>query len=180
MNVAHMGMAVFIMGVSMVNTYEVERDVRMEVGDTVTMSNYTFRFDGVTEVEGPNYMATRGQILVTVDGKTEVVLFPEKRTYFVQTMPMTEAAIDSGLFRDLYVSLGEAVGGGAWSVRIYYKPFVNWIWGGAFMMMVGGIFAVSDRRYRLAMRKRKDAVKTAAQDQPTSAPPAPVQSTIKE
>jgi cytochrome c-type biogenesis protein CcmF len=157
MNVAHMGIAVFIMGVTMVNSYEVEKDMRMEVGDTVDMSNYTFRFDGVTEIEGPNYTAYRGQVLVTVDGKTEVVLFPEKRTYFVQTMPMTEAAIDTGLFRDLYVSLGEDVGGGAWSVRVYYKPFVDWIWGGALIMMIGGLFAVSDRRYRLGSRKPKAA-----------------------
>jgi cytochrome c-type biogenesis protein CcmF len=92
---------------------------------------------------------------VSVDGDVETVLFPEKRTYFVQTMPMTEAAIDTGLFRDLYVSLGEPVGRGAWSVRVYYKPFVDWIWGGALLMGIGGIFAVSDRRYRLTSRKRK-------------------------
>ncbi|MCK4585743.1 MAG: heme lyase CcmF/NrfE family subunit, partial [Gammaproteobacteria bacterium] len=167
MNVAHLGVAAFILGVTMVKSYEVEKDMRMEVGDTVTMSNYTFRFDGVTEIKGPNYTASRGQILVTVDGKTETVLFPEKRTYLVQTMPMTEAAIDSGLFRDLYVSLGEPVGGGAWSVRVYYKPFVDWIWGGAFLMMIGGIFAVSDRRYRLATRKRKSKVAVTSQQAAT-------------
>jgi len=155
MNVAHTGVAIFIMGVTMVKSYEVEKDMRMDVGDTVEMAHYTFRFDGVTEIEGPNYTANRGQVLVTVDGKTETVLHPEKRTYLVQKMPMTEAAIDTGLFRDLYVSLGEPVGKGAWSVRIYYKPFVDWIWGGAFIMALGGIFAVSDRRYRLVSRKRK-------------------------
>jgi cytochrome c-type biogenesis protein CcmF len=163
MNVAHLGVAVFIMGVTMVNSYEVEKDMRMEVGDTVTMSNYTFRFDGVTEIQGPNYKANRGQITVTVDGDIETVLFPEKRTYFVQTMPMTEAAIDTGLFRDLYVSLGEPVGRGAWSVRVYYKPFVDWIWGGALLMGIGGIFAVSDRRYRLTSRKRKAQAKVVNQ-----------------
>lgn len=163
MNVAHLGVAVFIIGVTMVKTYEVEKDVRMEVGDTVAMSNYTFRFDGVTEIQGPNYKANRGQITVLVDGDTETVLFPEKRTYFVQTMPMTEAAIDTGLFRDLYVSLGEPVGRGAWSVRVYYKPFVDWIWGGALLMGIGGIFAVSDRRYRLTSRKRKAKEQAASQ-----------------
>jgi len=178
MNVAHIGVAVFIMGVTMVNTYEVEKDMRMEVGDTVTMSSYTFRFDGVTEIEGPNYTAYRGQILVTVGDETEAVLFPEKRTYLVQTMPMTEAAIDTGLFRDLYVSLGEPVGNGAWSVRVYYKPFVDWIWGGAFLMMIGGIFAVSDRRYRLASRKRK--AQKAVASQVTTGQTAPVQSTERE
>ena len=167
MNVAHMGVGVFIMGVTMVNSYEVEKDMRMEVGDTVEMSNYTYRFDGVTEVKGPNYNSSRGQVTVTVDGEIETVLFPEKRTYLVQTMPMTEAAIDTGLFRDLYVSLGEPVGGGAWSVRVYYKPFVDWIWGGALLMGIGGMFAVSDRRYRLASRKRKVKATTddAATDQ---------------
>ncbi|HEC19922.1 MAG TPA: heme lyase CcmF/NrfE family subunit [Gammaproteobacteria bacterium] len=162
MNIAHFGVGVFIMGVTMVKSYEVEKDMRMEVGDTVTMGGYTFRFDGVTEIKGPNYTASRGQILVTRNGKTETVLFPEKRTYLVQTMPMTEAAIDTGLFRDLYVSLGEPVGNGAWAVRVYYKPFVDWIWGGAFIMAIGGIFAVSDRRYRLATRKRKVQDKAVA------------------
>jgi cytochrome c-type biogenesis protein CcmF len=176
MNVAHLGVAVFIIGVTMVKTYEVEKDVRMEVGDTVTMSNYTFRFDGVTEIKGPNYTANRGQITVLVDGDTETVLFPEKRTYLVQTMPMTEAAIDTGLFRDLYVSLGEPVGRGAWSVRVYYKPFVDWIWGGPLLMMIGGIFAVSDRRYRLATRKRK-AQKVAATDEPVTGQLASAEST---
>jgi cytochrome c-type biogenesis protein CcmF len=163
MNIAHIGVGVFIMGVTMVNTYEVEKDMRMEVGDTVTMGSYTFRFDGVTEVEGPNYTSNRGQVLVTVGDETETVLFPEKRVYRVQTMPMTEAAIDTGLFRDLYVSLGEPVGNGAWSVRVYYKPFVDWIWGGAFFMMIGGLFAISDRRYRLAARKLKAQQKAPAQ-----------------
>ena len=153
MNVAHMGVGIFIIGVTMVKTYEVEKDVRMEVGDTVTMGSYTFRFDGVTETEGPNYTANRGQILVTRNGSTETVLFPEKRVYRVQTMPMTEAAIDTGLTRDLYVSLGEPVGNGAWAVRVYYKPFVDWIWFGAFTMALGGLLAISDRRYRLASKK---------------------------
>ena len=155
MNLAHLGIGIFIIGVTMVKTYEVEKDVRMEVGDTVTMAAYTFRFDGVTEAEGPNYRAFRGQVLVTRGGEPEAVLFPEKRTYFVQTMPMTEAAIDTGLFRDLYVSLGEPVSNGAWSVRVYYKPFVDWIWGGALVMALGGLFAISDRRYRLATRRRR-------------------------
>jgi len=180
MNVAHVGVAVFIMGVTMVNTYEVEKDMRMEVGDTVTMANYTFRFDGVTEIEGPNYTASRGQVLVTIDGETEAVLFPEKRVYFVQTMPMTEAAIDTGLFRDLYVSLGEPVGNGAWSVRVYYKPFVDWIWGGAFLMAIGGIFAISDRRYRLVSRKRKVRAKGKESEQATTGQAVTAQSFERE
>jgi len=139
--------------VTMVKTYEVEKDMRMDVGDTVTMGNYTFRFDGVTQIEGPNYTANRGQVLVTKGDSTATVMFPEKRVYRVQTMPMTEAAIDTGFFRDLYVSLGEPVDRGAWSVRVYYKPFVDWIWGGCLVMALGGLLAISDRRYRLATRK---------------------------
>ena len=163
MNVAHFGVGVFIMGVTMVQTYEVEKDMRMEVGDTVTMGSYTFRFDGVTEIEGPNYTANRGQVLVTKNGSTATVLFPEKRVYRVQTMPMTEAAIDTGLTRDLYVSLGEPVGRGAWSVRVYYKPFVVWIWGGCAIMAIGGFLAISDRRYRLAAKKISETKKADAQ-----------------
>ncbi|WP_455218224.1 heme lyase CcmF/NrfE family subunit, partial [Kaarinaea lacus] len=163
MNTAHLGVGIFIMGVTMVQTYEVEKDVRMEMGDTVTLSGYTFRLDHVLEVEGPNYTANRGQVLVTRNGETETVLFPEKRVYRVQTMPMTEAAIDTGLFRDLYVSLGEPVGRGAWSVRVYYKPFVDWIWGGCVIMALGGLLAISDRRYRLAARKLSEAKKAGAE-----------------
>ena len=152
MQVAHVGVAVFIIGVTMVKTYEMEKDVRMDVGDTTTVAGYTFRFDGIVETQGPNYRASRGYIQVLKDGREILLMHPEKRTYNVQTMPMTEAAIDTGLTRDLYVSLGEPVSGGAWSVRIYYKPFVDWIWGGCLLMAIGGILAVSDRRYRLSVK----------------------------
>jgi cytochrome c-type biogenesis protein CcmF len=95
---------------------------------------------------------------VTKGDSVETTLFPEKREYVVQTMPMTEAGIDTGLTRDLYVSLGEPVGRGAWSVRIYYKPFVDWIWGGCFIMAMGGLLATTDRRYRLLARRRQEDV----------------------
>jgi cytochrome c-type biogenesis protein CcmF len=153
---AHFGVAAFILGVTMVTSYEVEKDMRMEVGDTVTMGGYTFQFNGVSKVKGPNYNANRGHIQVTKGGDVVTNLYPEKREYLVQTMPMTEAAIDTGLFRDLYVSLGEPVSGGAWSVRIYYKPFVDWIWGGCFVMALGGLLAITDRRYRLVTKKQQD------------------------
>lgn len=153
---AHFGVSVFIIGVTMVNSYQVEKDMRMEVGDTVEMGGYVFRFDGVTTVKGPNYTAQRGQVLATKNGKVEATLFPEKREYTVQTMPMTEAGIDTGLTRDLYVSLGEPVGRGAWSVRVYYKPFVDWIWVGCFIMAMGGLLATTDRRYRLLARRRQE------------------------
>jgi cytochrome c-type biogenesis protein CcmF len=120
------------------------------------MGGYTFQFNGVSKVKGPNYNANRGHIKVTKGDDLVTNLYPEKREYLVQTMPMTEAAIDTGLFRDLYVSLGEPVSGGAWSVRVYYKPFVDWIWVGCFIMAFGGFLAISDRRYRLVSKKREE------------------------
>jgi len=101
-------------------------------------------------VQGPNYQATRGTISVTKGERAVSTLYPEKRFYPVQQMAMTEAAIDTGLARDLYVSLGEPLPGGAWVVRVYHKPFVDWIWGGAFLMALGGVLSITDRRYRLA------------------------------
>jgi cytochrome c-type biogenesis protein CcmF len=148
MMVAHLGIAVFCIGVVMVKTYEVESDVKMAVGDTTTVRGYTFRFDGIKELQGPNYVAAQGQMQVSKDGRPVAELHPEKRIYRVQQNPMTEAAIDAGLTRDLYVSLGEAVDGGAWIVRVYVKPFINWIWGGCLLMALGGLLAISDRRYR--------------------------------
>jgi len=156
MQLAHFGVGVFIIGVTMVGAYEEEKDVRMDIGDTVSVGGYTFRFDGTTVVEGPNYKADRGRLVVTRDGRDVTVMFPEKRFYHVQQQVMTEAAIDTGLTRDLYVSLGEPVGRGGWSVRVYHKPFVDWIWGGCFLMGLGGLLAVCDRRYRVGSKKHSD------------------------
>jgi len=151
MQFAHLGVAVFIIGVTLVKGYETERDVRMDVGDTVLAGGYEFRFDGVTEAEGPNYVTARGRISISKNGKLVTELFPEKRQYNVSGMPMTEAAISTGLLGDLYVSLGEPIpdSKGAWAVRVYIKPFVDWIWAGCLLMALGGVLAVSDRRYRL-------------------------------
>jgi cytochrome c-type biogenesis protein CcmF len=148
MMVAHIGVAVFCFGVTMVKTYEVESDVKMAVGDTTTVRGYEFAFKGVKAVQGPNYEATRAQIEITRDGEKIAELHPEKRIYRVQQNPMTEAAIAAGLTRDLYVSLGEEVEGGAWIIRVYVKPFIDWIWGGCLLMALGGFLAVTDRRYR--------------------------------
>ena len=157
MQLAHLGVAVFIIGVTVVKGYETERDVRMNVGDTVDSGGYIFRFDGVRKVEGPNYTATQAQFTVTKDGKLVNELRPQKRIYNASGMPMTEAAIDKNLFRDLYVSMGEPIPGsqGAWAVRVYYKPFVVWIWLGCLLMALGGAMAISDRRYRVHSRKAK-------------------------
>jgi cytochrome c-type biogenesis protein CcmF len=150
MHLAHLGIAVVVVGITLVKGYEVERDVRMGLNDTVSIENYTFELVGVSNVDGPNYKALRGEIKVTKDNQFLEVLHPEKRKYFSSAMPMTEAAIDSGLFRDLYVSLGESIEGDKpqWSVRVFYKPFVSWLWYGAILMVLGGLLAVSDRRYR--------------------------------
>jgi cytochrome c-type biogenesis protein CcmF len=146
--------AAFIFGVALVKGYEVERDVQMGLGDTTTVAGYTFTFLGVREIQGPNYGAAQGQIKVTRNGETVAEMLPEKRVYRVQRNPMTEAAIRSGFTGDLYVSLGEPVAGSdAWIVRIYVKPFVNWIWGGCLLMAIGGVFAMTDRRYRRATRE---------------------------
>lgn len=154
MMVAHLGVAAFCFGVAMVKTYEVERDVKMNVGDTTTVRGYTFAFNGIKTLQGPNYVAVQGQIEVKDAGQSRW-MFPEKRTYRVQQNSMTEAAIDVGLSRDLYVSLGEQVEDGAWIVRVYVKPFIDWIWGGCLLMALGGVLAVTDRRYR---RKQDVAV----------------------
>ncbi|MBI2285969.1 MAG: heme lyase CcmF/NrfE family subunit [Nitrosomonadales bacterium] len=163
MQSAHLGVAIFIIGVTLVNGYETERDVRMEVGDTLREGGYEFRFNGATEIEGPNYMAAKGNMTVSKKGKLVTELYPEKRQYNASGMPMTEAAIDTGWLGDLYVSLGEPIpdSNGAWAVRVYIKPFVDWIWAGCLLMALGGVLAISDRRYRL---HRKAAVKRGAQD----------------
>jgi cytochrome c-type biogenesis protein CcmF len=158
MQLAHFGVAVFIIGVTLVRGFEVEKDLRMGIGDTTTIAGYSFRFDGAVQTQGPNYVATQGYVQVSRDGRDVVLMHPEKRVYTVQTMPMTEAAIDTGLLRDLYVSLGEPLDNGAWSVRIYYKPFVDWIWSGCLLMALGGLLAITDRRYRLApVREREES-----------------------
>ena len=156
MMLAHLGVAAFCFGVAMVKSHEVERDVKMDIGDSTTVRGYTFTFRGARELQGPNYVAMQGLIEVSVDGRKTNELRPEKRIYRVQQNPMTEAAIDTGFTRDLYVALGEAVDGGkAWIVRVYVKPFIDWIWGGAFMMALGGLLAATDRRYRVKKRSEQ-------------------------
>jgi cytochrome c-type biogenesis protein CcmF len=149
MTLAHMGVAVFILGVTLVRGYETERDLRMAPGETVAIGGYRFTFKGTKEVPGPNYAAIRGEFEVRREGSgNSFVMRPEKRMYEASGQTMTEAAIDTAFTRDLYVSLGEPVDAEAWGVRIYHKPFVDWIWGGCFIMAIGGFLALADRRYR--------------------------------
>ena len=153
MQLAHLGIAVFTIGVTMVGTYQEEKDVRMLAGESVSVGGYDIQLQGVSPVPGPNYKAMQGTFLLTRNGKLEATMYPEKRSYFSSTMPMTEAAIDASLTRDIYVSLGEELDDKAWAVRVYYKPFVDWIWGGCVLMALGGLLAMSDKRYRMKLKK---------------------------
>jgi cytochrome c-type biogenesis protein CcmF len=150
MTLAHLGVAIFILGVTLVKGYETERDLRMSPGEHVEVGGYDFTFRGTHQVPGPNYNAIRGEFEVRRAGSPTILMMlePEKRQFRASGMVMTEAAIDSGIARDLYVSLGEPVENGAWGVRVYHKPFVDWIWGGCFVMAIGGFLALCDRRYR--------------------------------
>jgi len=161
MQLAHIGVAVFIVGVTLVTGYQAEQDVRMSAGDRVSLGGYDFRMNGIREVPGPNYRAVRAEMEIWENGSLMRTMYPEKRSYLASGNAMTETAIDTGLFRDLYISLGEPVGSNAWSVRVHYKPFVTWIWGGALLLAIGGGLAVSDRRYALVARKEKLAQRTA-------------------
>ena len=149
---AHLGVAVFVVGVTLVKGYEAETDVRMEEGDTAELNGYTFRLASVNDVRGPNYTSARGTVEVTRGGAAVTTLKPEKRIYTVQNMPMTEAAIDYGFTRHLYVSLGEQLSPKVWIVRLYHKPYVGWIWSGCLIMAFGGLLAAIDRRYRVKAR----------------------------
>lgn len=149
MTVAHLGIAVTITGITIVSSYEKEISVKMYAGSSVEMSGYTINFNGIKNVKGPNYSAQQGQIEVYQDDEFVALLTPERRTYLVQTMGMTEAGIDGGLFRDVYVALGDPLPDGAWAVRVHYKPFVRWIWLGAILMGLGGFLAMLDKRYRV-------------------------------
>ncbi|MEN8261161.1 MAG: cytochrome c-type biogenesis CcmF C-terminal domain-containing protein, partial [Pseudomonadota bacterium] len=157
MTLAHTGIAVFVVGITLTSAYSVERDVRMAPGESLELAGYTFRFEGVKETAGANFQANEGRMVVTRDGEPVAILKPQKRVYRVQRMPMTEAAIDAGLTRDLFVALGEPLGGeGAWSLRLYHKPFIRWIWIGALFMAIGGLCAACDRRYRLALLRSRE------------------------
>jgi cytochrome c-type biogenesis protein CcmF len=157
MHLAHLGIAVTVAGITVVTNYENEKDVRMNPGDVVAIGGHELKLIAVRESTGPNYRSLAGEFEMSKDGKTLRSLYPEKRFYNSTAMPMTEAAIDTSLLRDVYVSLGEALPDGAWTVRVYHKPMVDWIWGGAFLMALGGLLAVLDKRYRLGARRPEQA-----------------------
>ncbi|HEX7218669.1 MAG TPA: heme lyase CcmF/NrfE family subunit [Burkholderiales bacterium] len=153
MVVAHIGVAVFVVGVTLVKGYESERDANIRPGESIALGRHVFRLEGVAPVDGPNYRAARATVSVTRDGKPVTTLYPERRVYTVQEQVMTEAAIDPGLTGDLYVSLGDPLEGGAWLLKVQHKPFIDWIWGGCLVMALGGLLAASDRRYRFSQKR---------------------------
>ena len=146
---AHCGLAVMVAGIPLVSFHEVERDIRMGPGDRASIGEYAFVFDSLDNYQGPNFDSTRGHFQVSYQGEPVVILHPEKRTYHASGQIMTEAAIDAGFWRDLYVAMGEPLDdGNAWAVRIYFKPGIRWIWLGSLIMAFGGVLALSDKRYR--------------------------------
>jgi cytochrome c-type biogenesis protein CcmF len=155
MTFAHFGIGLFVIGVTMVETYGIARDIGMKPGDTAVVEDYSFTFVGSRNIEGPNYTAVQGEVIVEKEGKRVTVLYPEKRTYRVQQNPMTEAAIHGRIQRDLFVAMGEPLGQGAWSMRIQYKPFIRLIWLGALVMALAAFFGMTDQRYRV---RREDEV----------------------
>ncbi|MFW5969462.1 MAG: heme lyase CcmF/NrfE family subunit, partial [Halofilum sp. (in: g-proteobacteria)] len=162
MTLAHIGLAVTVVGITISSAYEIESRQRMAPGDTAEIAGYTVLFEGVRQEQGPNYRSSTGEFVITRDNQTVTTLKPEKRFYASGGKPMTEAGIDPGFTSDLYASLGEPLDeDGAWSVRLYHKPFVRWIWLGAAFMTLGGLLAVTDRRYR--SHRRREAAQAATQ-----------------
>ncbi|MEZ5566416.1 MAG: heme lyase CcmF/NrfE family subunit [Gammaproteobacteria bacterium] len=153
MSVAHLGLGLCVLGIAVTSSFGLAEDQRIVPGETARVGDYEIVFNGTHPVSGPNYQALRGEIVVSRDGRKIRTLYPEKRTYAVQTSPMTEAGIDAGWSRDIFVALGDELGGGAWSVRLQYKPLVRFIWLGAIVMALGGLLAATDRRYRVRARE---------------------------
>src|SRR5512135_1875645 len=161
MTLAHIGVGVFAIGVTVTQTYRIEKDIALKPGQSVELQGYKFEFMSTRPVAGPNYDAIESEIVVSRDGKTVTTLHPQKRTYRVQTMPMTEAGIHVNWRRDLFVAMGDDLGGNAWSMRLQYKPFVRYIWLGALIMAIGGMVAITDRRYRRRKSTADEAVGAA-------------------
>src|SRR5690606_7807580 len=154
MCLAHLGVGLFILGATVTSAFDVELDRGVRPGDTWEAGGYEFTFQGVRDVQGPNFDAVEGEFEVRRAGELVTVLYPQQRVYHVQRNPMTEAAIDSALHRDVFVALGQSLGDGAWSVRVRVKPLISFLWLGAIVMAIGGFVAVTDKRYRLQRAER--------------------------
>jgi len=172
MLLAHLGVAVFVIGVLLSESLSVTHDVRLAPGQHEVIAGYDFRFDGVHRTAGPNWRADQGVVTVQRDGRTVAVMHPQKRTY-AREQVQTESAVDAGVFRDLYVALGEPMDAnnieGAWALRLYYKPFIRWIWGGGLLMMLGGFVCAGDRRFRIK-RIAAEAALPPVEPQPQESP----------
>lgn len=152
---AHLGVAMTVFGIAMSHNFSIEKDVRMREGDSVQILDYNFTFKGLKITDGANYQGGTAEIEITRNGKQEAILHAEKRFYNVSKMGMTEAAIDWGFSRDLYAALGEQLDDGSWGLRLYYKPFIRWIWLGGLFMALGGLLCMLDKRYRIRVREEK-------------------------
>ncbi|MCC7257431.1 MAG: heme lyase CcmF/NrfE family subunit [Gammaproteobacteria bacterium] len=161
MQMAHLGLGLSVLGIVITSSHSIVTDQRIAPGETLRLGTYELTFRGTTHVEGPNYLAERGEMALTHAGAPVAVVYPEKRTYRGRESTMTEAGIDARWHRDLFVALGEDLGDGAWSVRLQYKPMVRFIWIGALVMACGGLLAISDRRYRAAVRQAAGAQEAA-------------------
>jgi cytochrome c-type biogenesis protein CcmF len=171
---AHFGVAVFLIGALLVEGLGMQRELAVKAGDTVTLGSYSFRFDGIQERPGPNYVSDYGTVYVSKNGGTPVTLHPEKRKYVAGGQVMTESGISQGFLADAYVAIGESLGNDAWAMRVYVKPFIRWIWGGALLMALGAGITACDKRFRVkapaaakaAPQAPIDASQTAAQGTP--------------
>ena len=153
MSLAHFGIAVFLVGALLVEGLALQHELAVKPGETVTLGARSFRFDGVVETRGPNYIADKGTVQVLRDGRVVATLHPEKRRYAAGGQVMTEAGITSDVFGDAYVAIGESLGGDSWALRVHIKPFVRWIWAGALLMALGGFVTATDRRFRASRKE---------------------------
>ena len=158
MLLAHLGFSVCIVGITITSNHSVDIHERMKIGDTIEFSNYQFNLRDLKEISGPNYKATEAIVDVKKNETLITTLRSQKRIYTVRDMPMTEAGIDAGFTRDIYMSLGEPLDTESWSVRLYHKPFVRWIWLGSILMAIGGLLAILDKRYRTAKQRKKSII----------------------
>ena len=165
MSIAHFGIGIFVVGVTFVSAFEQVKEIPMQVGQKIEMAGYMFELGGVEDIQGPNYSSKQATVNVYKNNRLVAKLLPEKRTYLVQKSPMTEAGIDTGFLRDVYVALGEEIDGNAWGMRLYYKPFIQWIWMGALLMAFGGLLAAFDRRYRLKLKREKQSAVPSSRKQ---------------
>ena len=152
MSIAHLGLGLFVFGVVIVSSFGIESDRSFRPGESISIAGYEYKLRGLKNVSGPNYTAIEAEIDISKNNQFLTQLRPQKRTYRVQQSPMTEAGISAAWNRDLFVALGEDLGDGSWSIRVQYKPMIRWIWLGCFVMALGGLIAITDKRYKKVVK----------------------------